>query len=113
MIINTRTNLKIAKNVSHANRIWSRFFGLMGKARLKEQSALVIYPCQQVHTFFMRFPIDCIFFDKNHSVVYLAENIKPWHVSNKIPQAFGVIEVKNGVIKKTNTKVSDQLEIRY
>lgn len=111
MIVNTRNTIRLAEEVKYADRIWTRMLGLMGKKKLEEQRALLIYPCQQIHTFFMRFPIDCVFIDKDYKVIHLAENVKPWHVSKKVPKAYGVIELASGVIERTDTKISDRLEI--
>jgi len=45
-----------------------RYKGLMGE---KVPQSLVITPCIQVHTFFMRFPIDVIFYDSDYNVVHI------------------------------------------
>jgi uncharacterized membrane protein (UPF0127 family) len=111
MILNRRTNIYLAKKVKYADRIWTRMLGLIGKKELAVDNALSIYPCQQIHTYFMRFPIDCIFIDKEHRVVDLLENVEPWRISRKVPASFGVIELPAGVIRKSDTRLYDTLEI--
>lgn len=112
MIINRRNKLCIAQQTKVANHIWGRMLGLMGKRSLDEHHALFIYPCQQIHTFFMRFPIDCVFINQDYKVIYLLEHVRPWRVSEKVSEAYGVIELASGVIQKTDINISDRLEIR-
>jgi len=109
MIINTQRDIVLAKNVKLANNPFTRMKGLMGVKRLESQEALFIYPCQQIHTFFMRFPIDCLFIDSNYVVIKALGNIQPWKISEKVPNALGVIELPKGVIEYTNTQVKDVL----
>lgn len=111
MILNRRNKISLAKEVNYADRVWTRMLGLMGKKELEEHSALYISPCQQIHTFFMRFPIDCIFIDKEYRVVDLLEHVEPWRISKKVPTAFGVIELPSGVIRESDTRMSDLIEI--
>jgi len=109
MIINTQRGIVLAKHVKLANNPFTRMKGLMGVKRLESQEALFIYPCQQIHTFFMRFPIDCLFIDYNYIVIKALRNIQPWKVSEKVPNAWGVIELSSGIIEHTNTQVNDVL----
>lgn len=111
MIKNTRTNQTLARKVICANRVWSRVIGLMGKKELTCGHALYIYPCKQIHTFFMRFSIDCLFIDKDHRVVRLLEQIEPWKISPAVDKAYGVIELPSGTIRKSDTRQFDTLEI--
>ena len=111
MIKNNKTNMILATEVRFANTMLYRMIGLIGKKSLKDKEALFIYPCQQIHTFFMRFPIDCLFINKNYEVIETLEDFKPWKVSKKITDALGVIELPQGTIKRTNTQKRDLLTI--
>lgn len=42
-----------------------------------EYRAMLIKKCNAIHTFFMKFPIDAIFLDKNGNVVKTVRNIPP------------------------------------
>ena len=64
--------------------------GLMGKACLKKGHGLWIKPCQSVHTFWMRFPIDVLFLDKNGVVIHFIESMKPFRVSRHVLKARSV-----------------------
>jgi uncharacterized membrane protein (UPF0127 family) len=75
------TGAVIAAEVAVASGIWSRFWGLMGRKRLPEGHGLLLAPCSSVHTFFMRFPIDVIFLDRERVVVKVVQSMKPWRTA--------------------------------
>lgn len=92
--------------------MFSRMLGLIGKRRLESGQAILIYPCQQIHTYFMKFSIDCIFIDQQYRIVEMIEGLTPWKISNKIPHAWGVLELSTGSIKATEAQVNDILKIK-
>ena len=51
---------------------------MIGRKSLAENEGLLIPHCNCVHTFFMRFPIDCYFLDKHGVVVKVVRNVPPW-----------------------------------
>jgi uncharacterized membrane protein (UPF0127 family) len=73
--------------------------GLIGRARLETGYGLWIVPCQSVHTFWMRFPIDVVFLDKHYRIIHLVENLKPHRVSKHLSKANSVIELPINTIK--------------
>ena len=46
-----------------------RGLGLMFRRTLEEGAGMWISPCNGIHTFFMRFPIDAVFLDRRQRVV--------------------------------------------
>lgn len=110
-IENLTKGTTLSFNCEIANSFWKRFMGLMGKDNLPQGNGLVIVPCNSIHMFFMKFPLDIVFIDKNNIVVYVIENIKPWRASKIIRKAHSVIELPVGTIKSSQTYVGDQLEI--
>ena len=78
---NEAKGLVIAQKVTVATSIWSRFWGLMGRARLAEGHGLLITPCSSIHMFFMRFAIDVVFLDRSLRVTKVVHAIKPWRVA--------------------------------
>jgi uncharacterized membrane protein (UPF0127 family) len=94
-----------------ARSYWSRFKGLMFQAELPEGEALLIDPCSSVHTFFMRFPIDVVFLDKNDCVVKIAAALGPYRA------AMGgggkkVLEMPPGAAAKAGIAVGEALFFR-
>jgi len=92
-----------------ANHFWSRFLGLMGRRMLAEDAGLIITPSNAVHCFFMRFPIDVVYVDKQNRVVAIDHSLKPWRVGKPRRAAHYVIELPAGRAAATNTEPGDQL----
>lgn len=78
------------------DRFGSRFLGLMGRKGLPPGSGVLLRPCSSVHTFFMRFPIDVVFLDKEDRVVRVLPGMKPWRVSPVVRNAVRVLESASG-----------------
>ncbi len=62
-----------------ATTFFQRARGLIGRRGLEPGTGLLILHCNAIHTFFMRFPIDATFLDRNDRVVKVVRNIRPWH----------------------------------
>ena len=52
-----------------ATTFFQRARGLIGRRGLEPGTGLLILHCNAIHTFFMRFPIDATFLDRNDRVV--------------------------------------------
>lgn len=61
-----------------ARKLVERIRGLIGTKDLPSDEGMLILKCNAIHTFFMSFPIDAIFLDKNDNVVKTVKNIRPW-----------------------------------
>ena len=55
--------------------------GLLGRSGLEESEGLLLKPCGSVHTFFMRFPIDVVFLDRELSVVAVRPELPAWRTA--------------------------------
>ena len=61
-----------------ARTLFERIRGLIGVKSLPSGEGMLILRCNSIHTFFMSFPIDAVFFDRNDHVVKEVRNIRPW-----------------------------------
>ena len=52
--------------------------GLIGTRDLEPGTGMLILHCNAIHTFFMRFPIDATFYDREGRVVRIVRGIRPW-----------------------------------
>ena len=59
----------ICKKCEVANNPITRFKGLMFRKELEKGSALLIEPCNEIHTFNMKFPIDVVTLSKDNVVL--------------------------------------------
>jgi len=64
-----------------ADKPWSRMKGLLGRTSLPDGEGLLLKPCGSVHTFFMHFPIDVVFLDRELSVVAVSAEVAPWRTA--------------------------------
>lgn len=64
-----------------ARSFFARLGGLLARPRLRENQALVLAPCNSVHTLFMRYAIDVVFVDKQGHVLKLVEHLAPWRAA--------------------------------
>jgi uncharacterized membrane protein (UPF0127 family) len=97
----------VAEPVEGAFDSETRRRGLLGREGLAE-SALVIAPCNLVHTFFMRFPIDTVFVDREGLVVSVRHDIAPNRLSGTW-SAFATIEIAAGQAKRADLRPGDRL----
>jgi len=84
-------NAKIAKTFK------DRLFGLMGRKSMG-CGAMVFPNCKAIHTFFMRFPIDVIYINKDMNVIGIEKNLTPWKISKWHPKTYGIIELPIGIL---------------
>ncbi|MFA5092486.1 MAG: DUF192 domain-containing protein [Candidatus Omnitrophota bacterium] len=110
-LINFTKNIVLAQDVFIAKTILARARGLLGRKIFSPQQALILDSCNSVHTFFMHFPIDIIFVDKNYKVIKLISNFKPNRISKICWHASKVIELPSGVLNATKTQLHDQLQV--
>jgi uncharacterized membrane protein (UPF0127 family) len=81
---------------------------LLGRDSLAAGSALILAPCSSIHTFFMRFPIDVAFVDREGVILRIAADLRPWRIALAL-RAFAVIEMPGGTFAAADTRVGDAL----
>lgn len=101
----------IISELEEATSLFQRAKGLLGRDHLSENQGLWIKPGNNIHTFFMKFNIDCIFVDKNLVVQKIKSNIVPFRVAGPNWKTASVIEVKAGTAHKWNLVEGDQLYV--
>ncbi len=94
-----KTGAILAHQVEPATTFWARLRGLMFRARLAPQTGLLLEPCPQIHTCFMRFAIDVVFLDKHHRVVAVIEQMKPWRMSPFFAHSHAALELPAGTLQ--------------
>lgn len=101
----------VINNVKVADTFIGRLNGLMFKKSIERDFALVISPCNSIHMFFMKFPLDVLFVDKNNKIVGVNKEIKPWRMSKLYPNASYVVEMSSGIIKEYEICIGDTIKI--
>ena len=111
-VLNTSKNVLIAQEAYIAANMESRMRGLLGRASIGSDEALILKPCNSIHTFFMRFPIDVLFLDKDMKVVKIVQDMGPNRLGPIIWRSRMAIELSSGKISQTNTQVGDTIELK-
>jgi len=84
--------------------------GLLGRASLPSGEGILLRPAGSVHTFFMRFPIDVVFLDRENFVVGVDEAVAPWRTAGR-RGASAVVELAAGECERRGVAVGDRLEV--
>ncbi len=108
--INLTAKKELAGDVSVASNILKRIKGLLGTNELNIGEAMWIRPCTSIHTFFMRFPIDVILLNKQNRIIALRKGLRPNRMTPIYLQAASVLELPEGIICATSTRVGDEIE---
>lgn len=110
LLTNITRGTSLADDLEVATTSARRSKGLIGRDSLPPGGGLWIAPCESVHTFFMRFPIDLVYVDRALRVKKVRDSVRPWRMSACL-SAYSIIELPAGVARMTGTKPGDQLEM--
>jgi uncharacterized membrane protein (UPF0127 family) len=112
-VYNRTRHRLLAAHATLADTYLGRLIGLLGKTGrwCQPGCGLWIVPSHGVHTLGMMFSIDVVFLDREHHVLHLVENMRPFRVSAVKLRAVSVLELPPHTITETGTCVGDRLEI--
>ena len=105
------SNMVVAENLMMAKTFVKRLKGLMFTKELSPQSAIYIYPCSAIHTFFMNYNIDVLYLDINNIIIAIDEDMQPGKIGKLRKNAVAVVELKGGRVQQTSIKVGQTVEI--
>ena len=93
---------------------FGRMRGLLGRSGLEPGTGMLIDSAPSVHMFFMRFPIDVVFLDRDRKVVGVRHGLRPWRVAGA-RHAVAALELPAGAaaaagIHEGDVLVFDDLE---
>lgn len=108
MLINKTKNTVIAEKIKKLVTWEEKSRGLSGK---DVPEAVYFKTRWGIHSFGMKFDIDCIVADKNMVVRKVRENMKTGKLFFWNPRFHNVIELPAGTLKRTGTELSDRLAI--
>jgi uncharacterized membrane protein (UPF0127 family) len=110
-LVHERTGALVAAVLETAFDSAARRRGLLGRDDLADGCALVLAPCNAIHTWRMRFPIDVLFVDRDGRITKIVERLGAWRVAASF-SAFATIELRAGAIDGRNVTVGDRLTLR-
>jgi uncharacterized protein len=109
-VTNVTRGTVLATRLEAAHTGPTRRKGLLGRDGLERGEGLWIAPCESVHTFFMRFPIDLVYLDRERRIKKARSAVGPWRLSACL-SAHSILELPAGTIRETQTERGDTLEI--
>jgi hypothetical protein len=106
---NTARNTILGETIEVAATAAQKVRGLLGRECLEDGQGLLFKGCSSLHTFFMSFPIDIIFTDRNGRVLKAAGEVKPFKLVAAPLRAYYAIELPAGAIARSFTREGDVL----
>jgi uncharacterized membrane protein (UPF0127 family) len=110
-VVNERSGAVLAESLVSAHDSQSRRKGWLGRTSAPLGEAIWILPCEAIHCFFMHFPIDVAFLDRELRVVQVRRAVKPWRIAVCL-KAYSVMEFPEGVIDATATVPGDKIVLQ-
>jgi hypothetical protein len=99
----------LADRADIADTSAKRRTGLLKHAGLAPGEGLWIAPCEGVHTFGMKFPIDVLFLNKKKKILKARPDMVRGRIAFSL-LAHSVLELPAGTLAQTGTVAGDQLE---
>jgi uncharacterized membrane protein (UPF0127 family) len=87
---------------------FARMRGLLGRDGLEPGTGMLIDSAPSVHMFFMRFPIDVVFLDRDRKVVGVRHRLRPWRVAGA-RRAVAALELPAGAASAAGVEEGDEL----
>ncbi len=102
----------VAQRVTVATRFAPRLMGLMGRTKLDPDEGLWLVPCNSVHMFFMKMPLDIAYLDRQLRVVRCVHEMREWRVKLlPVRHAHSALELAAGTIRRHGISQGDELKI--
>lgn len=86
-----------------------RLRGYLGRREPQPGEGMLLVPCNAVHMFGLKFPLDLIFLNQSGDVVETIEDLRPWKRTSRIEDARSALEIPGGTIQSSHTRVGDRL----
>ena len=109
-LVHVESGQVLVNDLERARSTRERMRGLLGRAGLPAGGGMLIENCSSIHTFFMKFPLDVIFFGADMSVNKVVARLAPWRLAGSLG-ARGVVELPAGTTERIPVAVGDRLRI--
>lgn len=110
MKMSTKDNIQIAGEVIEAGSMAHKMKGLMFLDKMEGFDGLLFTRAYSIHTFFMKFPIDVLFLNKNKKIIKIIRNLKPWRMTLMYFNAYQTLELMGGTLDE-RVKEGDEVEV--
>lgn len=73
---------------------------------------LLLTPCNEIHTFGMKFDIDTVTMDKGNVILLIDDAVPPNKVRKKVKNGYKVLELNSGVAAELGLEIGDTIEFK-
>lgn len=101
----------LAERIKLADTYWLRLKGLLGKRGLESGEGLLLQPCNQIHTWFMAFPIDVLYLDREGRILSITQEMLPGRVGPLVRGCRQVLELPAGSISRSDLQKGQIVEL--
>lgn len=111
MLKNKTTGNILAENVKFCNSVFSKALGLMFSSKDEDTALVFVFDKPKkidLHMFFVFYPIDVLFLDKDKKIVEIKRNFKPFSYYKATNKAKYVVE-----ISKLNQEYKEKDKISF
>jgi uncharacterized membrane protein (UPF0127 family) len=108
---NLSRDIELGGQIREARTHWTRLRGMLGRPEPGAGEGILLKPCQAVHMFGMRYPLDVAFLAQDGTVVAIYEWLRPSQVSRRHPEAAMALELKAGALGQSGTRIGDRIEL--
>ena len=94
----------LAVHLEVARGFFARGWGLLGRPELPDGHGLLLAPCDGIHTFWMRFPIDVVLLGRGTGTarcLAVARALRPWRLGPFVAGVRAVLELPAGAAGET------------
>ena len=99
----------VGNRIELADGTWSRLKGLIGRTHLTDGEGLLISPCQAVHMYGVRFPVDVVFLNEALEVLAVYEGLQPGSRTSVHRHARYALKLPHGTLTKANIAEGQRL----
>ena len=92
----------VADELIVAESFYDRFKGFMFAKSVRKGEGMLFRGCNWIHSFFMKFPIDVLYLDRNNKIIDITQGLDPWSLCMPRFKASQVIELWPGSVEENN-----------
>ena len=109
-LVHPATGRVLAERLEVPRTFIGRGLGLMFRRSVEPGTGMWL-KTNGIHMFFMRFPIDALFLDRQERVRRVYRGLKPWRIVPLVWGAYGVAELPAGTLDGLDHPRGEQLRL--
>lgn len=87
-----------------------RLKGYMFQNNAPVSNGLLLTPCNSIHMFFMKFPLDIVFLNEQNEIIDFYPQLPPGKRTKVVRGAVAALELPSGTIEEFSIEIGDRLD---